>query len=480
MACVEFNFGGTVISTNLDITEPLNIAEVISKIKGDRENNVFTINGQETSGDLYETLVSTLEDKNARDNTYNFSKKRPLSETLIGNTSINSSRFPHLNTSDNNVLIVDSNVDISQNYFFSKNRMFSIGTQSNKKQIENIAYIYNEIKSENMAWIRLINQLVEDSDVRGDVYEKLEYLVNVDSDKLIPLFKFIPNENASITFNNETYTLKNNKWMFNDVEITDDDLIFNLWKRYISFTPKERIITPIKISDIIDSLSTGDILVAVDGTVLTHTAGEIFTLNNEPVAENTKIKGYIKIKNKNLRDYLFLTTMPDMKIKTSRLDAIVRQTLADYAFNSEGEPIYTFHNKPTKIQDNGVVAINSELYEHSNPCLLYIPVIFNNYIHTHPGIKFTIAGEDVSYNTVLKELIKYSNVKKNNVGAIDNVEDIKNIFTEVSKSSANGTQLNSIERNIAVLYAPKTIKTVSEKLIKQLISENKLINYCKL
>ena len=478
MACIEFNFGGTVISTNLDITDSLNANEIIAELKNN-PNNVYTIDGEEFSGNLYEVLVETLKDEKTKDNFYYFQTSKNIGDSLIGNTSISSKRFPHLNSTDNNIFI-GNNIDISRNYFFSENRMFAIGTNADKTMIENLAYIYNELKNENMAWIRLINQLL-DEPVNGNIYTKLEYLANVQPDKLLILSRYVPSENASVLLNNQQYELIGNKWFANNNEIVDEDLLFELWTKHLAFIPTVKKIKPIEISEIEESLSYGDILVAVDDTILEYNFPDIIIKDTGvAVANNTKIKGYLKIKNKNLRDYLFTKNSPVTKLNVVKLDAIVRGTVYDFAFDADGMPTYTFHNKPTKIQENGIVAINNNFTESSNPCLLYIPIIFNHYLKTHPGIKFTINGEDAPYNTVLKELLKYSNFEKNHIGAVDNIEDISKIFTEISRVSANGSAKKILDRNIAKLYSPKTIKTVSEDLIKKLISENKLINYCKI
>lgn len=459
MACIELNLNNG-ISVSFDADISLSTNSVINYLKNNPELE-YTVNGERVAGNLYEFIVENLGD-NITLNSGN------LADTLIGNYKLTDT-YPELEGSDYNILKVKDNAFITRNFFVSPNRIVAIASEANLDIVEKVMFVYNQLKSDNLAFITLVDELVKDDSL--DIFDKFSQIINSDYDNLQEVIKRVPSKynEELLTVGKDHYMLVKGVWKTLKGEDVKDTS--KLWDAYF-MKPGSKEISPISISDLKEfNLNEGDIVYTKSNQKLLYNGADFENSLGEIVSDDTIIVRMSTIRDQRLVERELQKREP---LSYSRLRFVLDNTLSE--FITENNLLFTDSNNPY-IED-GKVYLKNEYQTNTTFAEVAIPIILNSLVSDKHLLELTNNGDKESINTLLNALLDfYVNTDDTALSGYDNVEDIQWIMNNINNVLDN-SEIKVLGNEDS--KAPKTAGQVSDDIIKKLMEDGNLTIYCVL
>lgn len=457
MACVELQLNnGILVSFDADIS--LSTNNVINYLK-QNPNTEYTLNGELVQGNLYDFLISNLSERT----TLNSNN---LAETLVGNYKLTDT-YPELETSDHNILKVSKKSFVTQSFFVSPNRIAAIANESNMDIVEKVFYVYEQIKSGNIAFATLVDELIPDDS--NDVYAKFSKIVNEQDLEFRELIKHVPSKYSQelLTIGKDSYLLDKGVWK--TIKGKEVENPTNLWNNYLK-RPSSYPITPMKLSELRNyKIQSGDTFFTRSGNKLTFDGSNFIDELDNIVSDETSINRISIIRDNKINERELELRSP---ISYGRIRFVLDNYLSDYNVDAIkfGESEYI---------ENGVVTLN-ENYPVDTPfARIAIPIILNHLTADQSMIELTNNGDVESLNTLLQALYDYY---INGIGdaleEYDNVKTIDWIMGEIDKVLATGIDI--IGEDSEEVLDNMSIEKVSDNTIKKLMEDGNLTIYCAL
>lgn len=456
MACIEVTLNNG-ISVSFDADISLSTNSVINYLKAN-PNLDYVLNGERLTGNLYEFIVNNL----TPSTTLNSGN---LADTLIGNYKLTDT-YPELEGSDYNILKVSDNSFITQNYFVSPKRMVAIANSSNLDIVEKVMFVYNQLQNDNLAYTALIDDLVADDSL--NIYEKFSQIINSDYDKLQEIIKRVPSKynEELLTIGKNHYTLDKGVWKTLKGDVVKDTT--KLWDAYLK-KPDSREVSPISIADLKNYiLENGDVVYTKSNQKLTFDGENFVNPLGEVVSDDTMI-----IRMSTIRDQALIERELDRResLSYSKLRFVLDNTLAEFINDN-----VLFTDSDNVYIEDGKVYLKNTYPTNTIFAEIAIPVILNSLTSDKHMLELTNNGDKESINTLLNALLDfYVNSNEDALSGYDNVEDIKWIMDSINNVLDN-SDIEVLDNDPS--EPPKTVRSISEDIIKKLMDDGNLTIYC--